>query len=70
MAQKSLSVSFSMPLEMDDNVRDSAEKHGMGYSEYIRHCIRSHHSNTIEEPNVHLATDENHSDGRRDEGAA
>jgi hypothetical protein len=73
MAQKSLSVSFSMPLEMDENVRESADKHDMGYSEYIRHCIRSHPSNPIDEPNVHLAVDENYENGeeqRRNEGAA
>jgi len=69
MAQRSLSISISVPIEMDENVRESAEKHGMTYSQYVRHCIRSHPSNPIDEPNVHLGTDEN-GDVVREEGAA
>jgi predicted DNA-binding protein len=70
MAQRSLSISISVPIEMDENVRESAEKHDMTYSQYVRHCIRSHSSNPIDEPNVHLAVDENGKARNQKGGAA
>jgi predicted DNA-binding protein len=70
MAQRSLSISISMPTEMDKNVQEAAEEHGLTYSEYVRHCIRSYSSNPIEEPNVYLARDENGENASRNEGAA
>jgi hypothetical protein len=59
-----------MPTEMDEEVAESAENHDMTYSQYVRHCIRAHKSNSIEEPNVYLARDENGENARRNEGAA
>ena len=42
MAQRSLSVTVSMPVEMDEKIADEAHKHGMSYSEYVRHILREH----------------------------
>jgi len=58
-----------MPTEMDEEVAEEAEKHDMTYSQYVRHCIRSHPSNHFDEPNVHLAVDENR-EVSQEEGAA
>jgi len=69
MAQRSLSVSISIPTEMDQNVREAAKNHDMTYSQYVRHCVRSHDSNPIDEPNVYLGRDEN-GEVAKEEGAA
>jgi len=70
MPERSIPVSLSVPPELDREIRDKKEEYGMNYSEYVRHCVREHDSNSAEKPNVQLAKDENYADGRRDEGAA
>jgi len=69
MPDRSISVSISIPVELDEEIREKKDEYQMNYSEYIRHCVRSHPSNRMDEPKVHLVRDEN-GDVVREEGAA
>jgi hypothetical protein len=71
MAGRSLSVSVSMPTEMDEMIVEEAEKHDMTYSQYVRQCIRENEGTPFDEPeNTVLCTDENGSTQERKTGAA
>ncbi|WP_436924942.1 CopG family transcriptional regulator [Halosimplex amylolyticum] len=69
MPDRSIPVTLSVPVSLDEEIRNSKEEYGMNYSEYIRHCVREHESNNAERPNVQLGTDGN-GEVLRDEGAA
>ncbi|NLV09367.1 CopG family transcriptional regulator [Halomicrobium mukohataei] len=69
MAQRSLSVSISMPIEMDEKIAEEAERHEMDYSPYVRHLIQQALDSPFEQPNEVLCKDEN-GEISRNEGAA
>ena len=66
MASRSLSVSISMPVEMDEKLQEEARKHGMDYSEYVRHILREHAITPFESPSFTLEERES----EREMGAA
>ncbi len=59
-----------MPLEMDQDIQREAERHEMGYSEYVRHIIRQATDSPFECPETVLCTDENHRTEESEKGAA
>jgi hypothetical protein len=63
MAERSVSVSISMPVEMDEDIQREAEEHDMGYSQYVRHVIRQATDSPFECPEQVLYRDENHEKG-------
>ena len=70
MARKTLSVSVSLPIWMDEMIDEEAKKHGVSYSAYLQEIIRDHERtpfDKIEEPVV--CVDEN-GENCREEGAA
>jgi hypothetical protein len=54
---------------MDERIAEEARKHGMSYSQYLRHIIREHESTPFECNDPVLCVDEN-GKGERNEGAA
>jgi predicted DNA-binding protein len=69
MAQRSLSVTVSMPLEMDETIAEEAEKHGMTYSHYVRQALRESVGTPFECEDQVLSVDES-TQSSRNEGAA
>ncbi|MCJ0620096.1 ribbon-helix-helix protein, CopG family [Haloarcula hispanica] len=69
MVQRSLSVSISLPTEMDERISEQAEKHEMTYSQYVRQAIREHEGTPFECDDTVLCVDGN-SEKSRNEGAA
>lgn len=55
-----------MPVEMDDKLAEEARKHGMSYSEYVRHILREHAITPFDMPSMSLEELET----ERQEGAA
>ncbi|WP_336001468.1 ribbon-helix-helix domain-containing protein [Halorientalis halophila] len=70
MARRSLSVSISLPTEMDERIAEEADKHGMTYSQYVRQAIRELEGTPFNCDDTVLCTDENHSPENRETGAA
>lgn len=42
MVGKSLTVSLSLPTEMDEKIEEEKDKHGMTYSQYVREALRGY----------------------------
>jgi len=58
MPRRSLSVTVSMPTEMDEQIAKEAEKHGLNYSQYVRACIRDNVDTPFDESEVDLTVDD------------
>lgn len=69
MPDRNLSVSISMPTEMDETIVEEAEKHGMTYSQYIRQAIRESSGTPMKCNDPILCVDEN-GEKLTNEGAA
>jgi Arc/MetJ-type ribon-helix-helix transcriptional regulator len=69
MARRSLSVTVSLPIEMDEKIGEEADKHGMSYSEYVRQALRESMGTPFECDDTVLCVDENVRKAR-EEGAA
>lgn len=59
-----------MPPEMADEIDEQRKKYEMSFAEYVRTVLREHEGTPFNCPNVVLGVDENHEEGRRNEGAA
>ncbi|MDZ7850081.1 MAG: ribbon-helix-helix protein, CopG family [Halodesulfurarchaeum sp.] len=59
-------MSISMPVEMDGKLAEEARRHGMSYSEYVRHILREHAITPFNSPSISLEELES----ERQEGAA
>jgi len=59
MPRRSLSVTVSMPIEMDERIEEEAQKNGMTYSEYVRTVLQNANESPFEPADVDLrATDD------------
>lgn len=58
-----------MPIEMDEEIAEEADKHGMSYSEYVRQALRESMGTPFECDDTVLCVDENVRKAR-EEGAA
>jgi len=70
MARRSLSVTISIPIEMDERIGKEAEKHDMTYSKYVRQALRESMGTPFECENTVLCVDENGDTSENIEGAA
>lgn len=50
-----------MPIEMDEQIVEEAQKHDMDYSEYVRQALRESLGTPFECDDTILCTDENRS---------
>jgi Arc/MetJ-type ribon-helix-helix transcriptional regulator len=69
MAGRSLSVTVSMPLEMDETIAEEADKYDMAYSEYVRQALRESIGTPFDCEDQVLSVDESPQRGQN-EGAA
>lgn len=69
MAQRSLSVIVSIPVEMDQKLQEKARKHGIDYPKYVRHILREHGHTPFATPDRTLE-DHRSEQQERQEGAA
>lgn len=62
-------MTISLPIEMDEQIAEEAEKHGMTYSKYVRQALRESMGTPFDCDNTVLCVDENVRKAR-EEGAA
>jgi len=70
MARRSLSISISIPIEMDEMIEEEKEKYGMTYSEYVREAIRGYSPTPFDQVNDPVLCKDENGEDRRNEGAA
>ncbi len=58
-----------MPIEMDEEIGEEADKHGMTYSQYVRQALRESMGTPFECDDAVLCVDENGQNQRNGKGA-
>lgn len=58
MPRRSLSVSISVPTELDEKIEEEAKKHGMTYSEFVRTVLKNSTETSFEPADVDLVVDD------------
>jgi len=58
MPRRSLSVSISVPTELDRQIEEEAQKHGMTYSEFVRTVLKNSTETSFEPADVDLTVDD------------
>lgn len=58
MPRRSLSVSISVPTELDQQIEEEAQKHGMTYSEFVRTVLKNSTETSFEPADVNLVADD------------
>lgn len=58
MPRRSLSVSISVPTELDQQIEEEAQKHDMTYSEFVRTVLKNSTETSFEPADVDLTVDD------------
>jgi|GEM_PF-4782488 len=56
MPRRSLSVSISVPTELDEQIEEEAQENDMSYSEFVRTVLRNSTETSLEPADVDLVT--------------